>query len=107
MSDLTPASCCGPASILSAPTRASKAFCAASGYRFPVTELACCIRQWQPDLKTRVAGFGIHLNIAPVLFYNPLDSVEAETGAFSDSFGGEKRLKDVRLYLRRNPWTVI
>ncbi len=58
-------------------------------------------------MKTRVTGFGTNLNIAPVLLHNSLDGVQAKTSALSNSFGGEKRFKDVRLDLRRDPGAVI
>src|ERR1700676_4134262 len=69
--------------------------------------LARGIRQWQPDLKTRVAGLGINLNIAPMLLHNSLDSVQSEARAFPHSFGREKRLKNMSLHLGRDSWTVI
>jgi len=58
-------------------------------------------------LKTRVTGFGTDLNISPVLLHNSLDGIQAEAGAFPNSFGCEKRLKDVGLDLAGNSWTVI
>ena len=61
----------------------------------------------EPDLKTRVAGFGSDLNISPMLFHDSLDSVEAEAGAFPHSLGGEKRLEDVRLHFLGNSGAVI
>ena len=58
-------------------------------------------------METGVTGFRTELNISPMLFYNSLDSVEAETGTFANSFGCEKRLEDMGLYLVGNSWTVI
>ncbi len=47
------------------------------------------------------------MNIAPVLLHNSLNGVESQPGAFSDSLGGEERFEDVRLYIGRNPRTVV
>src|SRR5271163_4421846 len=63
--------------------------------------------QGEPNLKTRVTGFGINLNISPVLLHNSLDGVQAEARAFPNSFGCEKRLKDVRLHLAGNSWAIV
>src|SRR5437660_1770165 len=64
-------------------------------------------RQREPDLETRVTGFGTDLNISPMLLHNSLNGVEAEAGAFANSLGGKKRLKDVGLYLAGNSRAVI
>src|SRR5208283_1984156 len=64
-------------------------------------------RYREPDLKTRVTGLGINLNISPVLLYNSLHSIEAQACAFPNSFGREKRLEDVRLHLFGNSRAVI
>ena len=58
-------------------------------------------------MKAGVTGLGTDLNISPMLLHNSLDSVQAEACAFPNSFGCEKRLKDVGLHLLRNSWTVI
>jgi hypothetical protein len=58
-------------------------------------------------LKARVAWFRADLDIAPVLFHNPLDSVEAESGTFADSFCSEKGFENVRQYIGRNSRTII
>ena len=58
-------------------------------------------------MKTSVARLGTKLNISPVLLHNSLDRVQAEARAFPNSFGCEKRLKDVGLYLIGNSWTVV
>ena len=58
-------------------------------------------------MKARVAGFRADLDIAPVLLHDSLNGVEAEPGAFADSFGGEERFEDVRLHVGRNSRAVI
>jgi hypothetical protein len=58
-------------------------------------------------LEARVTGLGANLNVSPVLLHNSLDGVQTEACALPNSFGGEKGLKDVGLYLVRNPWAVI
>ena len=58
-------------------------------------------------MKPRVTGFGIDLNISPVLFYNSLNCVQAEACAFPHSLGCEERLKDVGLHFVGNSRTVI
>src|SRR5450755_4029703 len=63
--------------------------------------------QRQPDLKTRVSGFGIHLNVPAVLLHDSLHRVQAEPGSFADSLGREEGFEDVSFYLGRNPRTVI
>jgi hypothetical protein len=58
-------------------------------------------------LKTRVTGLGTNLNISPVFLHHSLGRIQAEARALPNSFGGEKRLKDVGLYLGGNPRAVI
>jgi hypothetical protein len=53
------------------------------------------ICQRKPYLKTRVTGFRIDLNIAPVFLDNTLDSIESKPCALTDPLGSEKRLEDV------------
>ncbi len=63
--------------------------------------------EWEPDLKARVAGIGSDLNISPMFFHDALDGVEAEAGAFSNSFGGEKGLEDVGLNFLGDAGAVV
>ena len=63
------------------------------------TNLSRSLGQREPHLKTGITGFGGDLNISPMLLYNSLHRVQAETCAFSDSFGSEEGFKDVRFYL--------
>src|SRR5437764_10524884 len=66
---------------------------------------ALCHRQ--PDLKTSISRTGSHLNIAAVLFHNPLHGIEAKSGALSHAFGGEERLENPRQEFRRYTWAII
>ncbi len=58
-------------------------------------------------MKARVTGIRSDLNISPVFFHDALDGVEAEAGAFSNSFGGEKGLEDMRLDFFGDAGTVV
>src|SRR5260370_40025571 len=49
----------------------------------------------------------MYLNRASVFPHNPLNCIEAKPGPLADSLGRKKRLKDARLYVRRNSRTVI
>src|SRR5215471_21486645 len=75
------------------------------GSTFTSSRRSCCQRK--PNLKTRIAWFRIHLDIAAVLLHNPLHRVEAQASAFTNSFGRKERLEDVRSNLGRDPGTVI
>ena len=70
-------------------------------------ELFRGLRYWQPDLEPGVAGFGSDLDISLVLFYDSLDSVEAEAGALSNSFGGEEGFKDVGFYFGWDTGAIV
>src|SRR5882724_822133 len=72
-----------------------------------LTALHRSLRERQIHLKTGVAGLGDYLNISLVLFHNSLNCVEAETGPFTHSLGGEERFKNVVFDLRRNSRAVI
>ena len=61
----------------------------------------------KPYLKTSIAGLRINLNVATVLSDNCLHSIQAEAGSLTNTLGGEKRVKDVGPYLRRNSWTIV
>src|SRR5271154_492007 len=61
----------------------------------------------KPDLKAGVTRFGFNLDVAAVLFHDALHGVEAESGAFSHSLGGEEWLENVREHVRRNSGTVV
>src|SRR6516164_10824786 len=69
--------------------------------------LASGVSHGKPHLKNCVARLRGHLNIAPMLPYNPLHGIQPQSRTFSNWLGGEKRFKDVRLYLRGNSRTVI
>jgi len=69
--------------------------------------LGWTFRQREPHLETCVPRSRTDLNSSPVLLHNSLNRVETESCALSDSFGCEKRLKDVGLDLGRNSRTVI
>ena len=56
--------------------------------------------QREPDLETGVAGLGVDLDVAAVLFHDAQGSVESEACAFADSLGGEERFEDVRIVRR-------
>src|SRR5947209_6811689 len=63
--------------------------------------------QREPHLEKRVPWLRRDLNVTSMLFHNSLHGVEAEAGAFSNSFGGEERLKDVRLYCGRDSRSIV
>jgi hypothetical protein len=63
--------------------------------------------QREPHLKTCIPRFRVDLNIAPVLFHNSLNRVEAKARTLANSLGGEKGFEDMRLYFGRNSWTVV
>src|SRR5207244_1617067 len=79
------------------PLRKSGRALAFSAYATTTSGRSFCQRE--PHLKASIAGFRTNLNISPVLLHNSLDSVQAEARPFPNSFGCEKRLKDVRFYL--------
>ncbi len=56
----------------------------------------------KPYLKTSIAGLGINLDVASVLSDNCLHSIQAEARSLTNTLGGEKGVKDVGPYLRRN-----
>ena len=58
-------------------------------------------------MKTRLTRFGSDLNISPMLLHDSLHRIESKARSFPNSFGREKRFKDVGLHLVRNSWTVI
>src|SRR6202521_5503034 len=64
-------------------------------------------RQRKPYLKTGVTRFRIDLNVAPVLFHDALNRVEAQSCSLPNSLGREEWFKDVCLNLGRNAWTVV
>src|SRR5207245_6785861 len=42
-------------------------------------------RQGQPDLKTSVARFGVHLDAAAVLLHDSLHGIQSEPGSFANT----------------------
>src|SRR5580658_6749074 len=61
----------------------------------------------QPDLKPRVAGFGIQLNTSAVLLHDALDRVQTEARALANAFGSKKRLEDVGLHFFGNSRPIV
>src|SRR5271155_2390760 len=59
----------------------------------------------KPDLKAGVTRFGLNLDVAAMLFHDPLHGVEAESSAFPYPLRGEEWLEDVREHVRRNSGT--
>src|SRR6185369_4728223 len=72
----------------------------------PPPRLACGLNG-NSYFKARVARHRFHRNDATHLFYDAVHDVQTKPGALSHTLGGEERLEDPRLHLRRNPWAVI
>ena len=60
-----------------------------------IRESGSALRQRQPNLKTRIPGFGAHLNITAMLLHDSLYGVEAQAGSLPHGLGREEGLKNV------------
>src|SRR5665213_1462171 len=69
--------------------------------------LSGCVGDREPNLEAGVAGFRSDLDVTAVLFYDALNCVETEAGAFANAFGCEKRFKYVRLHFGWNSGAAV
>src|SRR5580704_16231217 len=60
-----------------------------------------------PYVKTRIARHGLYGDQALDFLDDAVSDVEAETGSFTDSLGGEKWLEDFRLDFLGNSRAVV
>jgi len=59
------------------------------------------------NLKTRVARDGRDTNVAADILDDAADYIQAQTRAFANSFGREKRIKNAGKYVGRNSRAVV
>src|SRR6202044_1338948 len=65
------------------------------------------LREWQADLKARIAWGGFDGNLAAMIAHDTGSGFEAQARALSDALGGEERLEDAVANFRRDARPIV